>query len=80
MSVEFLFHSVFVGQMYILIFDFTNFGSFSEEMSIEVRFLSKQYRDQNALDAVSFDVVLGEQVGVLEINGSGESTLTKILI
>ena len=48
-------------------------------MSIEVQNISKNYRDQKALDNVSFSVKKGEIVGFLGPNGAGKSTLMKIL-
>ena len=46
---------------------------------IETRGLSKRYRDQSALEDVSFRVEEGEIVGFLGPNGAGKSTCMKIL-
>ena len=48
-------------------------------MSIEVKNLSKLYKDQIALNDVSFKVNNAEIVGFLGPNGAGKSTMIKIL-
>ena len=48
-------------------------------MSIEVKNLSKLYKDQIALNDVSFKVNNAEIVGFLGPNGAGKSTMMKIL-
>ncbi|SDB55866.1 protein involved in gliding motility GldA [Flavobacteriaceae bacterium MAR_2010_188] len=48
-------------------------------MSIEVENISKFYKDQAALDDVSFKLNKGEIVGFLGPNGAGKSTMMKIL-
>ncbi|WP_179344156.1 gliding motility-associated ABC transporter ATP-binding subunit GldA [Winogradskyella ursingii] len=48
-------------------------------MSIEVQNVTKQYKDQKALDNVSFKVKDAEIVGFLGPNGAGKSTMMKIL-
>jgi len=48
-------------------------------MSVKVSKITKNYNTQKALDAVSFSVKPGEIVGVLGPNGTGKSTLFKIL-
>lgn len=48
-------------------------------MSIEVKDLTKFYKDHQALDNVSFQIDEGEIVGFLGPNGAGKSTLMKIL-
>ena len=39
----------------------------------------KRYREHRALDHVSFDVHRGETVGIIGTNGSGKSTVLKII-
>lgn len=46
---------------------------------IEVRDLTKQYRELTAVDRVSFSVAKGEIVGFLGLNGAGKSTTMKVL-
>jgi ABC-2 type transport system ATP-binding protein len=46
---------------------------------IEVRDLTKQYRELTAVDKVSFTVAKGEIVGFLGLNGAGKSTTMKVL-
>jgi len=46
---------------------------------IHVRELTKRYGDKLALDNVSFDVQIGEVLGVLGLNGAGKSTAMNIL-
>jgi ABC-2 type transport system ATP-binding protein len=48
-------------------------------MSIEVNNISKLYKDQKALNDVSFKVNDAEVVGFLGPNGAGKSTMMKIL-
>lgn len=48
-------------------------------MSIEISNISKAYKDQLALNDISFSVKKGEIVGLLGPNGAGKSTLMKIL-
>jgi ABC-2 type transport system ATP-binding protein len=48
-------------------------------MSIEVQNVTKLYKDQKALHAVSFKVKDAEIVGFLGPNGAGKSTMMKIL-
>ncbi len=46
---------------------------------IEVRNLTKRYRDLVAIDQVSFDVAPGEILGFLGRNGAGKTTTMRIL-
>ena len=48
-------------------------------MSIEVKNITKLYKDQKALNDVSFKVNAAEIVGFLGPNGAGKSTMMKIL-
>ena len=48
-------------------------------MSIEVQNITKLYKDQKALNDVSFKVNDAEIVGFLGPNGAGKSTMMKIL-
>ena len=48
-------------------------------MSIEVKHITKLYKDQKALNDVSFKVNTAEIVGFLGPNGAGKSTMMKIL-
>ena len=48
-------------------------------MSIEVKNITKFYKDQKALNNVSFSIKKGEIVGFLGPNGAGKSTLMKII-
>ncbi|MDX1470635.1 MAG: gliding motility-associated ABC transporter ATP-binding subunit GldA [Flavobacteriaceae bacterium] len=48
-------------------------------MSIEVENISKYYKEQAALDDISFKLNKGEIVGFLGPNGAGKSTMMKIL-
>jgi ABC-2 type transport system ATP-binding protein len=48
-------------------------------MSIEVKSISKSYKNQIVLNDVSFEISKGEVVGLLGPNGAGKSTLMKIL-
>lgn len=46
---------------------------------IEVRGLTKRYRDHVAVEGLSFDIAKGEIVGFLGPNGAGKSTTMRIL-
>jgi len=48
-------------------------------MSIEVKFITKSYGAQKALDKISFSAQKGEIIGFLGPNGAGKSTMMKIL-
>src|SRR5689334_14883016 len=47
--------------------------------TLEVRNLTKRYRNTAAVDAVSFRMASGEVTGYLGPNGSGKSTTVKML-
>lgn len=47
-------------------------------MSLEVNEVTKIYKDQKALDKISFDAVSGQVLGFLGPNGAGKSTTMKI--
>jgi ABC-2 type transport system ATP-binding protein len=47
-------------------------------MSLEVRQLTKRYKSQKALDAISFAAQSGQVLGFLGPNGAGKSTTMKI--
>ena len=47
-------------------------------MSLEVQQLSKFYKDQKALDQISFQAIKGQVLGFLGPNGAGKSTTMKI--
>ena len=48
-------------------------------MSIHVTSVSKSYKNQKALDNISFSAKKGEIIGFLGPNGAGKSTMMKIL-
>ena len=48
-------------------------------MSISIQNLTKLYNEQKALDNVSLEINKGEIVGLLGQNGSGKSTMMKII-
>ncbi|MCA9940501.1 MAG: ABC transporter ATP-binding protein [Anaerolineales bacterium] len=50
------------------------------EIVVRVRELSKQFGDNRALDAVSFEMKQGEVVGYVGPNGSGKTTTMRILL
>lgn len=47
--------------------------------AIELQGISKQYGDSEILTDISFEVEVGETVGIIGPNGAGKSTLLKIL-
>lgn len=48
-------------------------------MSIQVQQLTKKYKEQTAVNGISFDIPSGQVVGFLGPNGAGKSTTMKIL-
>src|SRR5258708_4513440 len=48
-------------------------------MSVKIEDITKLYRQQKALDNVSFEVSTGQVVGFLGPNGAGKSTMMKII-
>jgi len=48
-------------------------------MSITVKNISKSFKNQKALNAVSFSIEKGEIVGFLGPNGAGKSTMMRVL-
>lgn len=46
-------------------------------MEIEVRNLTKKYKNFTAVDHISFNVFKGEVVGFIGANGAGKSTTIK---
>ncbi len=49
-------------------------------MRVEIKQISKEYKEKQVLNNVSFDIESGTVCGLLGINGAGKSTLMKILI
>ena len=48
-------------------------------MSLSLKNVSKQYKNQKAVDNISFELKSGEIVGFLGPNGAGKSTTMKII-
>ncbi len=48
-------------------------------MSLSVKNITKQYKQQKALDDISFELKSGEIVGFLGPNGAGKTTTMKII-
>ena len=48
-------------------------------VSINVKNLTKSYGDKNIFDNISFQVLEGDKVGFIGRNGTGKSTIFKIL-
>ena len=48
-------------------------------MSVEIQHITKLFREQKALNDISFNIGTGEVVGLLGPNGAGKSTLMKII-
>lgn len=49
------------------------------ENIIEVKNLTKKYKDFTAVDSISFDVVAGETFGILGPNGAGKTTTLEMI-
>lgn len=47
---------------------------------IEVKHLTKKYKELTAVDDISFDVAEGEILGLLGPNGSGKSTTINCIL
>ncbi len=47
--------------------------------AIEIKALTKKYRDVTAVDALSFDIKEGELFSLLGVNGAGKTTTIKML-
>ena len=61
------------------IFYLTNLAPQINDMSVEVRGLTKIYGEQKAVDNISFTIKTGEIVGFLGPNGAGKSTTMKMI-
>ena len=60
-------------------FYLTNLAPQNNDMSVEVRGLTKIYGEQRAVDNISFKINEGEIVGFLGPNGAGKSTTMKMI-
>jgi len=61
------------------IFYLTNLAPQINDMSVEVKSLTKIYGEQKAVDNISFTINKGEIVGFLGPNGAGKSTTMKMI-
>jgi ABC-2 type transport system ATP-binding protein len=52
----------------------------TNEVAVEIRGLTKRFKDQLAVDDVSFDVPVGKVVGFLGPNGAGKSTTMRMIV
>lgn len=48
-------------------------------MLLEAKELTKRYTDRNVLDHISLIIEQGERIGLIGVNGTGKSTLLKVL-
>jgi ABC-2 type transport system ATP-binding protein len=52
----------------------------TNEIAVEIRGLTKRFKDRLAVDDVSFDVPVGKVVGFLGPNGAGKSTTMRMIV
>jgi ABC-2 type transport system ATP-binding protein len=54
--------------------------SATDDVAVEIRGLTKRFKDQLAVDDVSFEVPVGRVVGFLGPNGAGKSTTMRMIV